>query len=69
LIANKISALPPIYSKPNKLIVYEISKGSPLKNNRGELHFFSEEESSKLIYTIRFEPKVNFQCGGVCFGV
>lgn len=50
--------------EPNILIAYEISKGSPIKNHRGELHFSVEGESSKLVYTIRFEPKVNFPMWG-----
>jgi hypothetical protein len=48
----------------NKFIAYEISKGSPLKNHRGELHFYGEGESTKLAYTIRFVPKVNFPMWG-----
>ena len=48
----------------NTFIAYEISKGSPLKNHRGELHFFDEGDNSKLVYTIRFEPKVNFPMWG-----
>ena len=51
--------------EPNKFIAYEISKGSPIKNHRGELHFSGEGESSKLIYTISFEPKVNFPIWGI----
>ena len=46
------------------LIAYEISKGSPLKNHRGEMYFSGEGENSKLVYTIRFEPKVNFPMWG-----
>jgi hypothetical protein len=45
--------------EPNKFIAYEISKGSPIKNHRGELHFSGESENSKLVYTIRFEPNVS----------
>ena len=48
----------------NKFIAYEISKGSPIKNHRGELHFSNEAENSKLVYTIHFEPKVNFPFWG-----
>lgn len=50
--------------QPNKMIVYEVSKGSPIKNHRGELHFSGQGENSKLVYTIRFEPKVNFPLWG-----
>ncbi len=50
--------------EPNQFIAYEINKGSPLKNHRGELHFSDEGESSKLVYTIHFEPKVNFPIWG-----
>lgn len=48
----------------NKFIAYEISKGSPIKNHRGELHFSGEGDNTKLLYTIRFEPKVNFPLWG-----
>jgi hypothetical protein len=48
----------------NQFIAYEVSKGSPIKNHRGELHFSSEGENSKLVYTICFEPKVNFPMWG-----
>ena len=48
----------------NLFIAYEINKGSPLKNHRGELHFSDEGESSKLVYTIHFEPIVNFSMWG-----
>ena len=50
--------------EPNKFIAYEVSKGSPIKNHRGELHFSGEGENSKLVYTICFEPKVNFPLWG-----
>ena len=48
----------------NQFIAYEVSNGSPLKNHRGELHFSGEGDNSKLVYTIRFEPKVNFPMWG-----
>ena len=51
--------------EPNKFIAYEISKGSPIKNHRGELYFSGEGENSKLVYTIRFEPKVNVPMWGI----
>ena len=50
--------------EPNKFIAYEISKGSPLRNHRGELHFCDEGENSKLVYTISFETKLNFPMWG-----
>ena len=52
----------------NKFIAYEISKGSSHKNHRGELHFSGEGESSKLVYTIHFGPKVNFPMWGGLLG-
>jgi len=50
--------------EPNKFIAYEISKGSPIKNHRGELHFSGVGKSSKLVYTIRFESKLSFPMWG-----
>ena len=50
--------------EPNILIAYEISKGSPIKNHRGEMHFSGQGKSSKLVYSIRFEPKVSFPMWG-----
>ncbi|WP_153810856.1 SRPBCC family protein [Paraglaciecola arctica] len=50
--------------EPNKFIAYEISKGSPIKNHNGELHFSGDGETSKLVYTISFEPKVNIPMWG-----
>jgi hypothetical protein len=50
--------------EPNKFIAYEISKGSPLKSHRGEMHFSGEGKNSKLVYTVRFEPKVSFPIWG-----
>jgi hypothetical protein len=50
--------------EPNKFIAYEVSNGSPIKNHLGELHFSGEGERSKLVYTIHFEPKINFPMWG-----
>jgi hypothetical protein len=50
--------------EPHKFIAYQVSKGSPIKNHRGELHFSGEGESSKLVYTICFEPKLNVPMWG-----
>lgn len=43
----------------NRLIEYKITRGSPLKNHQGVLHF-SEIPSggSRLLYTIEFDSKI-----------
>jgi len=46
--------------KPNQLIVYAVSKGSPIKNHQGRMEFSNEQGKSRLIYTIDFEPKLPF---------
>jgi len=43
---------------PNELIGYEITKGSPLKNHRGEMRFTTEGESTHLHYEISFGSKL-----------
>jgi len=43
---------------PNELITYEITKGSPLKNHRGEMRFTTEGEGTHLHYEISFGSKL-----------
>ena len=43
---------------PNELIAYEITKGSPLKNHRGEMRFTVEGEGTHLHYEISFRLKL-----------
>ena len=43
---------------PNELIAYEITKGSPLKNHRGEMRFTVEREGTHLHYEISFRSKL-----------
>jgi len=43
---------------PNELITYEITKGSPLKNHRGEMRFTVEGEGTHLHYEISFRSKL-----------
>jgi uncharacterized protein YndB with AHSA1/START domain len=43
---------------PNELIAYEITKGSPLKNHRGEMRFTVEGEGTHLHYEISFRSKL-----------
>lgn len=43
---------------PNELIAYEITKGSPLKNHRGEMRFTTEGEDTHLHYEISFGSKL-----------
>lgn len=39
---------------PNELIEYRITKGSPLRNHRGEMRFASTGTGSTLTYVIEF---------------
>lgn len=39
-------------------IAYRITRGSPIKNHRGELVFTQVEGGTKLSYVIEFDPKV-----------
>lgn len=41
----------------NRYIAYEISKGSPLKNHRGQMSFTHSDKGCFLHYEIRFESK------------
>jgi uncharacterized protein YndB with AHSA1/START domain len=43
---------------PNELIAYEITKGSPLKNHRGEMRFTTAGEGTHLHYEISFGSKL-----------
>jgi len=43
---------------PNELIVYEITKGSPLKNHRGEMRFTPEAGGTHLHYEVSFSSKL-----------
>lgn len=44
---------------PNERIEYRISKGSPLKNHRGEMRFSATDNGgSRLDYMIEFEGKL-----------
>lgn len=45
--------------KPNELIEYTVSKGSPIKNHLGSLRFSQQNNQTLLDYTIAFEPKIN----------
>lgn len=39
---------------PNELIVYRITKGSPLRNHHGEMRFAPAGSGSRLTYVIEF---------------
>ena len=43
---------------PNELITYEITRGSPLKEHRGQMRFTPEGEGTHLHYEISFSSKV-----------
>lgn len=43
---------------PNELIAYEITRGSPLKNHRGEMRFTPEGDGTHLHYEISFGSKI-----------
>lgn len=47
--------------RPNELIEYRISRGTPLRNHKGTMAFSATPEGgSRLHYTIEFESKVPF---------
>ncbi|QQR99010.1 MAG: SRPBCC family protein [Sphingobacteriales bacterium] len=46
--------------KKNELIEYKITKGSPLKDHIGKIHFSSTENGSALHYTIQFGSTIPF---------
>lgn len=46
--------------EPNRMIAYTVSKGSPIKNHRGQMVFSHEQGKTRLMYTIDFEPKRPF---------
>jgi hypothetical protein len=55
-----------IIFEPNRLMEYEISKGSPIKNHRGRMEFADEQGRTQLMYTIEFEPRLPFVfCGSL----
>lgn len=43
---------------PNELIQYRITKGSPLRDHQGEMHFADEGTGTHLHYEIRFRTVV-----------
>ncbi len=51
--------------KPNLLMEYVISKGSPVKNHKGKMEFFNEHGKTRLDYTIYFEPRFFFPFAGM----
>lgn len=67
---RKISPLPladfeetVVTFKPNELMEYKVSQGSPIKNHIGRMEFSAissadGRESTRLRYTISFEPKL-----------
>ena len=46
--------------KPNQLMEYKVSKGSPIKNHKGRMEFSEESGITRLYYTIEFDPKLFF---------
>jgi uncharacterized protein YndB with AHSA1/START domain len=43
---------------PNELIEYRITRGSILRNHRGEMRFASQGDGTRLTYVIEFDAKV-----------
>jgi len=59
----QVGPLPPFEEtitvcRPNELIEYEITKGSPLKDHHGEMRFTPEGDGTHLHYEIEFNGKV-----------
>lgn len=46
--------------KPNVLMEYTVSKGSPVKNHTGRMEFSQEGGKTQLCYYIDFEPRLPF---------
>lgn len=46
--------------RANKLMEYQITKGSPVKNHKGRMEFTEKNGKTCLNYTIDFEPKTAF---------
>ena len=46
--------------KPNQIMEYKVSKGSPIKNHKGRMEFSEESGKTRLYYTIEFDPKFFF---------
>ena len=46
--------------KPNSLMEYVVSKGSPIKNHKGRMEFSEEGGKTKLSYFIDFDPRLVF---------
>lgn len=44
--------------RPDELIRYTVTKGSPIKEHMGELRFTALPDGCRLIYTIEFKPKL-----------
>jgi uncharacterized protein YndB with AHSA1/START domain len=44
--------------EPNKLIEYQVSKGSPIKQHLGRMEFSRDNDKTVLNYSIVFEPKL-----------
>jgi len=64
---RRINALPGvsfeesvITFEPNQLMVYRVSKGSPIKNHQGRMEFTEDQDRTRLNYIIDFEPKLPF---------
>ncbi|MBB3167312.1 SRPBCC family protein [Simiduia aestuariiviva] len=45
------------YEAPRRM-VYRVSRGSPIKNHRGELLFHATDDGTRLVYRIEFAPKL-----------
>jgi uncharacterized protein YndB with AHSA1/START domain len=55
----KVGPLPPLEETvtaavPDELLEYRITKGSPLRNHRGEMRFASQGTGTRLRYVIEF---------------
>jgi len=55
--------------KPNALIEYIISKGSPLKNHLGRIQFSETDGKTYLVYNIGFDSKIPLAGGLIAKGL
>lgn len=43
---------------PDTLFEYKVTRGSPIKDHVGRMHFTQRDGSTELVYTIEFRPKL-----------
>lgn len=44
--------------EPNRRIDYQVTRGSPIRNHLGQIHFSTDHGATRIDYLIRFDPKI-----------